>query len=155
MFEFLKKKSKRKNLYLITTYVCFYPLGSKDKYLRLWKRLSREYDFNLNETFEKGVEAKRFFIYSGVAKISQDQMQKAFLVLQKHFFTSCIVLSDEDKILDNYLNEYIEYYLEKDTNCVDFAKLINTLCVKDEVMTAITGYNGSSINYFYFQDNLQ
>lgn len=88
-------------------------------------------------------------------KFRRIRCRRIFLVLQKHFFTSCIVLSDEDKILDNYLNEYIEYYLEKDTNCVDFAKLINTLCVKDEVMTAITGYNGSSINYFYFQDNLQ
>lgn len=150
VLDFLKMKSKKKYSYLITTHICFYPLGTKDKYLKLWKRLCKEYDLNLSEICEKGVEAKRFYIYSGVAKISQSQMEKAFQILQKQFFTSCIVLSNENKILDNYINEYIEFYLKKDTYCVDFVNLINTSCIKDEVITSITGYNGSSINYFYF-----
>lgn len=153
VLEFLEAKSKKKYMYLITTYVCLYPLGSKDKYLRLWKRLSKEYDSNFDETFEKGIEAKRFYMYLGVARITQYQMKIAIQILQKQFYTSCIVLSDENKRLNNLLNEYIESYLEKDLNCANFANIINIFCVKDEVITAITGYNGTSINYFYFQSN--
>lgn len=150
VLEYLDMKSNKKYLYLITTHICFYPIGTKDKYLRLWKRLSKEYDLYFDETSEKGVEAKRFYIYSGVAKISQEQLLKAFQILQRQFYTSCIILSDENKNLDDLLSEYIDCYLKKDMNCVDFKSLINTLCIKDEVITAITGYNGSSINYFYY-----
>ena len=119
----------------------------------LWKKLNKEYDLNFDEIFEKGVEAKRFYIYAGVAKIPKNQMKTAIQILQTLFWASCIVLSDENKNLGNLLHEYIESYLVKELNCVNFTNIINTFCVNDEVITAITGYNGSSINYFYFQNN--
>ena len=153
VLEILKKRSKRKYTYLITTDIRMYPLGTRDKYFKLWKGLSKEYGINIDETLEKGIETKRFYIYAGVAKIPQEQRKIAIRIMQKLFHTSCIVLSDENKNLDDLLNQYIEFFLEEKRNCVNFAGIINAFCVEDEVITAITGYNGRTINYFYFQED--
>lgn len=150
--EFIEKKDESAYLYLITTRVCFYPIGSKDKNLKLWKWVFKEFDLNLNDNFEKEFAEDRWIDYIGIASVPRENIEKALKLLQRNFSTSCIILSNVEKNLDEILDMYLKLFYNRKSNCVDFARLINTLGVDNDIITAITGYNGCSINYFYFED---
>lgn len=149
VLEYLDKRNKKTYIYLISSRISFYPIGYKDKYYKLWKWFDKEYDVCFNDSFEDEISSNRWKTYVGISRVQQEQLEKAFQILQKYSASSYIILSDEEKLLNHFLNEHKNLYHKNNENQVDFEKLINSLCIDDEIITVITGNNGTSMNLFY------
>ena len=149
VLEFIKRRNEKKYTYIITSRSCIYPVGTIDKYLKLWRRICKDYNLQPIRKFEKQEDLKCFSVYFGIAEISREYLEVTMEILLKNYMYSCIVLSDKKLDLEKELDRNLDVSREKTYYNLNFLKLINSVCDQDEVIISILGCNGSSMNYFH------
>jgi len=141
----------RKYIYLMNSLIYSYPVGTINKYLGLWEKYKKDYNLQCYDGFEREVDLTSFRVYYGVASISKNTIKEAFEILMNDYEHSGIVLSDNRINLEEQVEEFIYFNSKKSNYYMCFNDFINLMCMHGEVITAINGYNGSTINYFYIR----
>jgi hypothetical protein len=149
LIDFLKSKSQRGYIYLITTKECRYPLGTKDKYLKLWKYIFKKYNLLPKKHVEIEIASNTAHIYMGIAEIDMQQFGIAVKIMFESSFSSYLIFSEKELNLEDSLTLYQEVCFRKQKNCFEFEKIINLLSQTQDMMHVINGYNGVSLNYYY------
>lgn len=147
--KYIELNSKKKYIYLITSKTCQYPLTTLDKYWGLWRRVEKEYQLDFVRRNEKKVELNSFCMYFGMAEISKLQIELALQLLRVDPIHSYIILSDDFLDLEMYLDNMLRTFKSGSDCLMDYADIINSECLNNEMVTFIEGNDGSTINYFY------
>lgn len=145
VLKYLEKHNSRQNIYCFTTKTSDYPLSFRDKKFGLWKNIISEEKTDLINSFENEVELERFHLYYGIAQISKEQLYLSLNILRKDFMHSYILLSD---LPFNSLNPSEAFEITGLNYRTNYAELINSHCGKSDIITAITGWDGTTINIF-------
>ena len=145
--ERIIQNSQMKKIFLFFSKRCTYPISTKVKYLGLWKPVEEEYGISLYKKHEHSVRLERFYLLIGMAEFRKEDLCYALNLLCKDFMHAYIVLSNREDF-DSLLENKGGLLLSCKDYTVDFEYCINNLCIKSEVITALSGYDGLTINHF-------
>lgn len=145
VLKYLEKHNKRQNIYCFTTNTSDYPLSFRDKKFGLWKNIISEEKTDLINSCENEAELERFHLYYGIAQLSKVQLCLSLKILLKDFMHSYILLSD---LPFNSLNPSEAFEITASNYRTNYAELINSHCGKSDIITTITGWDGTTINIF-------
>lgn len=144
--EYLRTNSTGGRLYCFTAKAVRFPLEFRDKYYGLWKNISLLRKVEIFNSWEAYFDIKWYRIYYGLAELPMTELDFSLNVCLDGFMDSFLLISDRSFAFFADVGKLVKVSNEK--FLVDYANLINEYCVQAEIITAIKGCNGNSINIF-------
>lgn len=144
--KYLEDHNKKKKLYCFTTKLSNFPICFRDKKFGLWKNIMTTEKIRIAKFRENAVDLKWYRLYYGIAELPREQLHLGLKLIQTYFINSYILLSDYSFDACADFDSFVEITNERLS--VNFAGLINHYCEKADVITAIKGCNGDTINIF-------
>lgn len=150
---YLQKQNIGLRMFLFAKKASLYPICFKDKYLGLWKNIQLERNISIENFYEQRFDLSRYAVFYGMAEISSDELVWALKKLQDAFENSFILFTKENINLKETFAKVIKNCVDISKDTLDFSNVINDSCCFGRVVTAIVGYNGTTINCFYKKNN--
>lgn len=146
VLKYLEGHNRKKKLYCFTTKVSNFPVNFRDKKFGLWKSVMTTEKIRIADFRENMVDLKWYRLYYGIAELPREQLYPALQLCQTDFMKSYLLLSDFSFDAFADFDSIVEILNEKFS--LNYAGLINRYYEKADIITAIKGCNGDSINIF-------